>query len=153
VVTEKEIGVRKDLDLGIRAEILVLLRNVRLRELRAVNVNTAIVDAHTIAFDGNHPLDIALGRIARIVKDDDVAALDGPPTINELVDEDALLVLKTRKHAGAFDFHGLIEEYDDEARDDERDEQITYPRVNRDWLTSNGRICALVFCHPLTILI
>src|SRR5438477_43078 len=78
-------------------------------------------------FTGKATLDVALGGIARVAENDDVAALDGLPAVDELVDEDAFLVVERGHHARAFHLHRLVEEDDDESRDRERDNQVTQP--------------------------
>src|SRR5690348_15456986 len=96
-------------DFGKGAVVEVLARHVAFLERMAIHVNLSFDDAHAVTRDANHALDIAFRRIERIVKYDDIAPLDRLKLVYELVDEDALLVLQTGKHAGAFDSHRLVE--------------------------------------------
>ena len=75
-----------------------------------------------VAGNTDHALDVALRSVSRIAEDDDVAALDRLPTIHELVDEDALLVLEAGHHAGAFHLHRLVEKDNNERGDSEGDQ-------------------------------
>ncbi len=53
--------------------------------------------------------------------------MDGFKPVNKLVDEDALLVGEKRRHAGAFDFHRLIEKHDDDEGKTDGNEQVAGP--------------------------
>jgi hypothetical protein len=48
----------------------------------------AVVDLKPVAGQGDDALDVALFRVARIMEDHHVAALDGRDVIDELVDEE-----------------------------------------------------------------
>jgi len=103
-----------------------------------VDVHVAVVDADGVAGEGNDALDVALGVVAGIEEDDDVAAVDGFETIGELVDEEAILILQAREHAGAFDADGLVEEEDDEERDGDGDEDVAGPGAPAGGLGGRG---------------
>ena len=81
----------------------------------------------TVAGQRDHPLDVALFRVARIVEDHHVAAMDGRDVVDELVDEEAVVVLQARQHAGAFHAHRLVEEHDDEDGHGRRDDNVADP--------------------------
>ncbi len=81
----------------------------------------------SIARHADHALDVALRGIARIAEHHDIAALDRFQPIHKLVDEDSFLVFERRHHAGAFHFHRLIQENDDEGGDRQRDNKVTEP--------------------------
>jgi len=81
-----------------------------------------------IAGQRDDALDVALLGIARIVKDNDVAPIDGGEAVNEFVDEKPVAVLEARQHAGAFYADGLIEEGDDEDGSDGGNGQIADPK-------------------------
>ena len=74
----------------------------------------------------------ALRRVARIAEHHDVAALDRLQPVDELVDENAFLVVERRHHAGAFDLYRLVQEDDDEGRDGKRDDQDRAARRRND---------------------
>ena len=50
--------------------------------------------------------------------------------IHELVDEEAIPVLKARQHAGAFHAHRLVEEHDDQHGDGDGDKDVANPQVD-----------------------
>ena len=68
--------------------------------------------------------------IQRIPENHDITALNGLEAVNEFVNEDAFLVGEQRRHAGAFDFYGLIEKDDDDKREADGDEQVARPHAN-----------------------
>jgi hypothetical protein len=57
--------------------VAVLLGNISLALRLAVEPDRAVVDAQPVSGQGDDALDVALLRIARIVEDHHVAALDG----------------------------------------------------------------------------
>ena len=62
--------------------------------------------------------------IQRIPEDHHVAALNRLKAIDKFIDEDPLLVGEQRRHAGAFDFYGLVEKDDDDQGEADGNEQI-----------------------------
>ena len=80
----------------------------------AVHPDLAVVDAETSPGKRNHALDVALFRVARIVEDHHIAAIDGGDVVDELVDEEPVVIFEPRQHAGAFDAHRLVEKQDDQ---------------------------------------
>ncbi len=116
MVAEHEVRIGRDHNIRIRAIVLVHSRDVIFDQQLPVEINAAIHDSDMIAGDTNHALNKALLRIPRIAEDDDVATLDGLNSIDELVNENALLVIKRRHHAGALDLHRLVKENNDESR-------------------------------------
>src|SRR5437868_3112271 len=114
MVAQHKIRMRRHQDLYHRAIVEVFTGNVWFFEGMAIDIHLSLDDSHAIARGGDHAFDVALGGIERVVKHDDIAAADGFEFVDKLIDEDALLVLKARKHAGSFDAHRLIEEDDKE---------------------------------------
>src|SRR5882672_2374044 len=112
------------------AEVFVLRRNVRFGDHFIVDVDRAAADLHSFAGQSDDALDEGLRAVQRIPEDHDVAALNGLEAVNEFVDEDALLVGEQRRHAGAFDFHGLVQEYDDDEREAYGDYEVARPDPN-----------------------
>ena len=94
------------------------------------DVDDALANFHGFAGQADDALDEGFGAVQRIPEDDDVAALDGLEAVDKFVDEDALLVGEQRRHAGAFDFHGLVQEDDDDQREADGDEQVARPDTN-----------------------
>jgi len=56
--------------------------------------------------------------VMRILEDDDVPAMDLSYPEGHFIDKQPVLILKYRKHAGPLHAHRLIEEDDDENRDE-----------------------------------
>src|SRR5262249_50040973 len=111
----------------VRALVDVLRWNIVFFQGAAIEVDLAAIDADPVSGQADHTLDIALRGVPRITEDHNVAALDRLPSIYELVDENALLVIEGRHHAGAFDFHRLVEEDDDEGRDGQGNDEVAHP--------------------------
>src|SRR5450432_3333626 len=107
-----------------RAPVGVLLGNVVLREGLAVD------DMDAVTGDADYALDVALGCVLGIAKDDDVAARNGLETVDEAVDENSLLVFEAGQHAGTFDFDWLIKENDYESGSEKGDHQIAQPHAD-----------------------
>ena len=128
MVAHDEIVVRGKDRLVHGAIVAVLGRHVRLGNELAVHEHAAVLNAKTIAGQRDDAFDVALLRIARIVKDHDVATIDGGEVVNEFVDEKTVAVLEARQHAGAFNADGLIEEGDDEDGSDGGNGQIADPQ-------------------------
>src|ERR1700674_2011912 len=127
MVAEDEEAVRRNHNFTIRADVRVIAGDVVFVERLSVHVDLATLDANPVAGDADDALDVALRSVARIAEDDDVAALDGLPAIDKLVDEDPLLIFEAGHHAGAFNLHRLVEKDNDEGGDGERDQQISRP--------------------------
>src|SRR5580698_6646243 len=130
MIAEDEKTIRRNHNFVIRAGIYVVAGNVVFIKRLSVHVNLAAFDADSVPGNSNDALDVTLRRVARIAEDNDVAALNGLPAIDELVDEDAFLVFEAGHHAGAFNLHRLVEKNDDESRDRKRDQQIARPDRN-----------------------
>ena len=127
MVAKNEETARRNRDLRIGAGIGVVGGDIVFFDRIAIHVDGSIVDADAVTGDADDALDVALGRVAGIAEHDDVSAGDRLPTIDELIDEDALLIFQTGHHAGAFDLHRLIKEDDDESRNGERNQQVAHP--------------------------
>ena len=93
----------------------------------AVHVDDARVDANAVACNGNHTLNVAFRRIARIAEDNDITAFNRLQLVDELVDEDPLLVLQGRHHAGTFHLYRLIEKNNKECGNGQRDDDVPDP--------------------------
>src|SRR5271155_5424212 len=117
MVAEHEEAVGGNDDLTIRAFVRVISGNIVFVDRLAVHVDLTGFDADVVAGNSDDALDVALGSIARIAEHNNVAALDGFPAINELVDENPLLVFEAGHHAGAFDLDRLVEKNNDEGGD------------------------------------
>src|SRR5207248_9613494 len=96
------------------AEVLVLRRNVRFRNYFAVDVDGALANFDSFARQTDDTLDERFRVIERIPEHHDVAAVNGLEAVDKFIDKDALLVGEERSHAGAFDFHRMIKEDDDD---------------------------------------
>src|ERR1051326_7058502 len=129
VIAQHEVGIGRNDGLSIGTGVLIIRRNVRFRQQGAVHVNTAIDDADAVAGQADHALDEALARVPRIMKHNDVTALDAFKAVDQLVDEDALLVFKARLHAAAFYFDRLIEKYANEEQNYQSKDQVSHPRA------------------------
>src|SRR6266478_5519566 len=105
MVSEDEEAIRRNHDFAIRAGVRVIGGNIVFVERLAVHIDLPVFDADAVAGNSDDALDVALRSVARIAEDDDVAALDGLPAIDELVDEDPLLVFEPGHHASALNLH------------------------------------------------
>src|ERR1700749_1119300 len=130
MISHHKVAVLGDLGCGEIGQIFVLRRYVWLGERHTVHVYDSFANLYHFARQRDDALDERFRAIERIPEDDHVAALDGLKAVNKLVDEDALLIGKQRRHAGAFDFYRLIEEDDDDEREADRDKEIASPDAN-----------------------
>src|ERR1700722_8322632 len=83
------------------------------------------------------------------MKHDYIAAFDRRDVVNELVDEEPVMILEPREHAGAFNAHRLVEEEDDENRNARGDQQIAKPKTEaqaRALLRRNRLRCCARHC-------
>ena len=137
---------------GDGAIVLIFGGNVWLAEELAVYEHVAMIDAEIVTGQCYHALDVAFLGIARIVKDHNVAAINGRDVIDEFVDEEAVAVFEARQHAGAFYAHRLIEKKNNEGCSHGRDDKIANPkqdagrigcwgRVRRSWRGCGGLLC------------
>ena len=139
VVAHDEVVVRGKDYLVHGAVVSVLGRHVGLGNELAVHEHAAMFNAKAIAGQRDDALDVALFRIARIVKDHNIAAIDGSEAVNEFVDEEPVAVLEARQHAGAFYPDRLIEEGDDEDGSDGGNSQIADPEQDARGFPTRGR--------------
>jgi hypothetical protein len=123
VTHDPEVSGRNDA-FGLGAFVAVAVGDVGLAEGVLVDIDRSVVDAEGVARESDDALDVALGVVAGVEEDDDVAAVDGLETVGELVDEEAILILEAREHAGTFHADGLVEEQDDEDGDSEGNEDV-----------------------------
>src|SRR5579872_6554229 len=80
-----------------------------------------------VSGNSDYTLYKTLRGVPRIAEYYDVAMLDGLNAIDEFIDENALLIVQGRHHAGALNLHWLVQEDDDERRNRERDDQVAHP--------------------------
>ena len=127
VISHNEIFVLRQDRLRIGAIVSKAHRDIGLSQGFTVHVDLPVVNAQSITGDGDHPLDIALCRIERKVKNHDIVAMDRLKVVFELVDEEPFLVLQSGHHAGPFHTHRLIQERNDQERNGDGKQQITRP--------------------------
>src|SRR5215470_13636103 len=124
------------------AQILILRRDVRFRKLLTVHIDNPAANLHDFTWQRDDPLNEGLAAVQRIPENDYVTARNWFESIDKLVDEDALLVGKKRRHAGAFDLHRLIQKNDDDEREANRDQKVAGPDSNFTLEgLSAGRLC------------
>ena len=75
MIAQHEIAMRRHHGLRIRAHVFIDVRHVRLAHAMPVHEHHAVFDLHAVSGDGHHALDVALGGIARIAKDDYIASV------------------------------------------------------------------------------
>ena len=73
-------------------------------------------------------LDVTLGMVARIAKDDYIPVMDISQADREFIDDQAILILKHRQHGRPFNPHRLVKKKDDKGRDDGSNDEICQPR-------------------------
>jgi hypothetical protein len=127
MVAHHEIVATLECSRAVVANIGVLRRDVRLGDFAAVDIYDAAANLYSLSRKSDDALDEGLGMIHRIPEHDDVAAVDGLEAVNEFIDEDALLIGEERRHAGTFDFNGLIEKNDDDQGETDGNEKIAGP--------------------------
>ena len=64
------------------------------------------------------------------MKDHHIASLDGLKAVDELVDEEPVLILQPRQHAGALHAHRLVKKGDDKDRGGSGKQQIAQQQPN-----------------------
>ena len=114
---------------GITLVINVFRGQIWLFEAPAINVNASIADADAVSGQAYDAFDIGLARIQGIPENNDVATLDRLKAVHEFVDEDALVILETRHHAGAFYLDRLVEKNDDDKGQQNRQNQVAQPEA------------------------
>src|SRR3984957_14497569 len=89
MVAQDEILIGRNDFAGHRDGVSIILGNVRLGDGLAVDDDPAIVDLNDVAGDADHALDVRLGRIARIEKNNGVAAsnIRDAEAVDELINE------------------------------------------------------------------
>src|SRR6185312_7403109 len=127
MVAQNEIAVRRDGGIRIAAVVLVSGGHVVFLERLIVHIYLPAINAHMVARYRNYPFNETLRSVARIAEDNDISTRNGLQAVDELIDEDALLVVKSRHHANAFHFYGLINKNNDEAGNHQRNHEIAQP--------------------------
>jgi hypothetical protein len=138
VIAHDEVHVFRNAHRAVVAHVLVLRGNVRLVDGVAVDIHDALSNFNIFARQTDDPLDERFRMVEWIPENDNVAALDGLETIHKFVDEDAFLIGEQRRHAGAFDFYGLIEEDDNDECEADGDEEVARPNAD---FVSQGMTC------------
>ena len=126
VTHDPEVALGND-NVGQGAVVAVTEGDVGFVEGEAIDQDLAMINAEVVAGKGYDALDVALGVVAGVEEDDDVAAMDGLEAVGEFVDEEAVLIFEAREHAGAFNADRLIEKQDDEEGDGDGDEHVAGP--------------------------
>jgi hypothetical protein len=93
----------------------------------SIHIDLSSFDANAIPRYTDHAFDETLGRIAGIPEDHNVSALDRFEAVDEFINEDTLLIIEGRHHAGAFNFHWLVQKDDDKSRNGKGDYQVSQP--------------------------
>src|SRR2546423_7506603 len=130
VVAHHKIHVSRHANRAIVAHVFVLRRDIGFRQWSSVNINNSLANLNGLARQAHHALDKGLRAVQGVPKHNYVAPLDGLKAVYKLVDEDALLVREQRRHAGAFDLNGLIQEDDNDQSETDGNEQIARPDTN-----------------------
>src|SRR5580692_1251291 len=126
MVAENEEALLRNHDFSIRAGVGVIVGDVIFVKRFFVDVDLAVFNADVVSGDADDALDVALRGIAGIAEDNDVAALNGLPAIDEFIDEYAFLVFEAGHHAQAFNLHWLVEKNNNEGGDGERYQQVAH---------------------------
>src|ERR1700687_663145 len=160
MVAQHEVGVARNDELRIGTSVGIVARHIVFVESFSVDVDLPVHNADSVSRNSNNALDVAFRGVARVAEYNNVAALDRLPTIDELVDEDALLIFEAGHHADAFNLHWLIEKDNDERGDGERHQQIARPdrhhgqrmRTRFFWNRRYWRLTARHIRHRISIL-
>ena len=110
----------------LRAPVVVAAefgRHVVVVQRDVVDVDVAVHDPDRVAFPGDHALDEHLLGVERVVEHDDVARTRLAELVDQLVDDQAIVILERRRHAQAVDARHLEAERDDERGVDGRRDQ------------------------------
>jgi hypothetical protein len=121
VIAHDEIIAPSNFDRAKIAHVGVLGRHVRLGNRVTVDIHDAPANLYSLTGQTNDALDKRFRAIQGIPEHNDIAANNGLEPVHELVNEDALLIGKKRRHARAFDFDGLIQENNDDKRQTDGD--------------------------------
>src|SRR5262245_37779095 len=118
----------------IRREIFRV--QVRLVDLHAVDVEPAVLDVDLLAGQPDHAFNVRLRRVVRVQQHDDVASFyrlfvadPFAQRVDELVDEDAILVVELGHHALSFDPHRLYDETYDQDGDHAGEDHVAQQRT------------------------
>src|SRR6266478_4246632 len=95
-------------------------------------------------------------RAGPMIAHNDIAAPNRLETVYKLVDKNALLIGDQGSHAGAFNLHGLIEEYNDDDGKAQRNDEVAppTPELAAQWLRRfrrNGGANFGVRLHVVTL--
>jgi hypothetical protein len=130
VIAHHKITAARNLGRAIVADVGVLGRNIRFLDFLIVHENGAAANFDSFPRKGDYAFDKGFRVIEGIPENYYVTTIDRLKAIDKFVDEDALLVGEERGHAGAFDFHGLVEEDNDNQGEADGDEEIARPNAN-----------------------
>src|SRR5690348_10836623 len=114
MIAQHKIGLRRNNRFRVGTRVLELYGHVLFIHRPAIQIQASVRNSYPVSGKSNHALDEAFSRVTRVAEDDDVAAFNVLPAVDQLVDEDPLLVFKSRLHAAAFHFHRLVDKKNDE---------------------------------------
>ena len=102
------------------------LGNIRFFDPGSIEKHCAFYHFYPVARDADDAFYVGLGGVARVEKDNHVAAVDlrDAEAVGKLVDEDPFLIDQGGHHGCALDLDRLIEEEDDRDRDEYTQHQI-----------------------------
>ena len=132
VAHQEQLAVRDDPLLLVqrvlgRLGLAVLLEDIRLDQLRAVQEDLAVADLDRVAADADHPLDVRRAVLLlprdRRAEDHDVAPLVRVESRRQLVDQHVLVRLQGRLHRLLPDLVRLRDEGLDDKEDDEGEDE------------------------------
>src|SRR6476469_5157317 len=105
--------------------LIVLGVEIGLIQFGPIYEYMTVADLNSLAGQAYNALDIALFRIVRIPKNDDITTLKMSPAdalypvIDEFVDQQTLAIMQLRQHRRALDDHGLNKENTDQDKNDD----------------------------------
>src|ERR1700693_857238 len=127
MITQHEVAVARNDELRIGTTVGIVAWHIVFVESFSVDIDLPFHDVNPVPRNSNNALDVTFRGVARVAEYNNVAALDGLPAIDKLVDKDALLIFEAGHHADAFNLHRLVEKDNNKGRDSERAQQIARP--------------------------
>src|SRR5580658_7209635 len=128
VIAHDEILPRRNHDRVLRSAVVIFSGHIWLGQQPAVDVRAPIINSKLVARLRDHSLDVALLRIAWVVKHHHISAMNVFKVIHKLVNEEPVLISQARQHARALNPHRLIKKSDDEKRDGQRKQHVAAPQ-------------------------
>src|SRR5947209_17385608 len=143
---------RRNCRVGQGAIVEVFTGDISFFQRTAVHVYLPLDNMHTVPRQADYTLDIALRRIEGVMEDNDVATLDRLQLVDELVDEDAFLILQAGEHARAFHANRLIKKDDKERRETQSKKKVATPTPEHAWAAIRlKRLFSVRSCHRVTV--